>query len=801
MPDLRSGTPAGAHPSSLNKPPIILAQMRRLIVTEKNHAARRIALILSDNTQKTQTTGGVQVLSFSRGKDQYFVIGLRGHIILLDYPERYNNWDSVPPKELVYAKPEKTVDPSAKKIMNTLKDLVSGVDEIIVATDYDREGELIGAEALDQAEAKGTIRRARFSALTKGEIEKAFSDLTELDRKLASAAETRQLIDLAWGAALTRFISLASGQLGKDFLSVGRVQSPTLALIVDREREIAAFNPTPYWLVNADLRKETQFKASHKNGKFTDKNQAHAAVAKAKVAKTAMVKDFQESENEEWPPIPFSTTAFLMEANKIGLSPSQAMKIAEALYTDGYISYPRTDNTVYPPSLSLRNILEKLRKSEFSKEAEELLEQETLRPSRGKKSTTDHPPIYPVEAAKKGELKGHYWDVYELVTRRFLASVAPLCRTLITKVEFDIGGEPFLSEGYLVTFPGWRKYYPYYRYTEVKLPKLGVGDSVDMLRVHSTEKKTTPPERYSQGSLVKKMEDLGLGTKSTRHETIQKLYDRGFVKGARILEPTESGTAVIGALERHANDITSVKMTSHLETDMDMIAGGELEQAEVVEESQAMLEDIMTVLEKNKRQIGDDIKRALREQHTLGHCPKCETGHLIQIRMKNGSSFAGCTNYPECRNTYPLPRGMLILATNDKCEVCGGPKVKTIAKGQAPIVVCIDPSCAGAKKERYVGKCPQCGGDIRMIQSKKGKRFAGCSNYPNCKAIYPLPQQGKIIATGQSCDACQSPIIQVMMSNKGRWSLCLNMNCPKKAQKQAKKDEAAEEEKEKDPQQ
>src|SRR4030042_2134114 len=132
--------PVCAHPSTLNKPPIILAQMRRLIVTEKNHAARRIALILSDNTHKTQTNGGVQVLSFSRGKDQYFVIGLRGHIILLDYPERYNNWDSVPPKELVYAKPEKTVDPSAKKIMNALKDLASGADERIVATGTAAEG-------------------------------------------------------------------------------------------------------------------------------------------------------------------------------------------------------------------------------------------------------------------------------------------------------------------------------------------------------------------------------------------------------------------------------------------------------------------------------------------------------------------------------------------------------------------------------------------------------------------------------------------------------------------------------------
>ena len=763
--------------------------MRRLIISEKNHAARRIALILSDNTQKTRTVAGTPVLIFSKGQDDYFVLGLRGHIIELDYPDKYNDWSAVNPKDLVYAKPEKKVDPSAKKIMNALKDLAAGVDEIIVATDYDREGELIGAEALAEAKSTKRVRRAKFSALTKAEIERAFSELTDLDYKLAAAGETRQLIDLAWGAALTRFISLASGQLGKDFLSVGRVQSPTLALVVDRDKEIKAFVATPYWLVTADLKKESEFKASHKNGKFLEKEKAQLALSKAKQSKSAKVKEVKRTEKDEWAPVPFSTTLFLMDSNRLGLTAAQAMKIAEDLYTDGYISYPRTDNTVYPPSLSLRAILEKLKKSEFGAEAEEILSQESLRPSRGKKSTTDHPPIHPVEAARKGELKGHQWDVYELVTRRFLATLAPPCRSMTTEVELDIGGEPFLSEGYLVLSPGWRKYYPYYRVNEIRLPELSAGDSAEVLRVQSTEKKTTPPDRYSQGSLIKKMEDLGLGTKSTRHETIQKLYDRGFVQGSRMIEPTESGIAVISALEQHANDITNVKMTSHLESDMDMIANGELEQAEVVEESQAMLDDIMVVLEKHKKEIGEHVKKALREQHTLGQCPVCKTGHLLQIRMKSGSSFAGCSNYPACRNTYPLPHGMLILATEDTCSTCGAPKVKTIARGQAPVTICIDPKCPGAQKERYLGKCPSCGGDLRTIQSKKGKRFAGCSNYPKCKTIYPLPQQGRIIATDQICDACGSPLIQVLMSNKGRWTLCLNMSCPKKAQKNAKKEE------------
>ncbi|MBN1677928.1 MAG: DNA topoisomerase I [Candidatus Thermoplasmatota archaeon] len=761
--------------------------MRRLIITEKNHAARRIALILSDNTQKSRPIAGVPVLTFGRGDDEYFVLGLRGHIILLDYPDEFNQWDTVPPRDLVYAKPEKKVDPSARKIMNALKDLATGADEIIVATDYDREGELIGAEAIEEAEVSKPIRRAKFSALTKAEIERAFSQLADLDYRLSSAAETRQLIDLAWGASLTRFISLASGQLGKEFLSVGRVQSPTLALIVDREREIEAFKPTPYWLVTADLRKEAAFKASHKHGRFLDKDEAHSAAANAKKSKQAIVNEVSQKENEEWAPPPFSTTIFQIEANKLGLTPAHAMKIAEDLYTNGYISYPRTDNTVYPPSLGLKNILEKLRKSEFAKEAEEILAQETLRPSRGKKSTTDHPPIHPVDAATKGELKGHHWNVYELVTRRFLATLAPACRSMTTNVDLEIGGEPFTSEGYRIIYQGWRKYYPYYKVTEIELPPMTQGDAADVIRIHTAEKKTTPPDRYSQGSLIRKMEDLGLGTKSTRHETIQKLYDRKFVKGNRIIEPTESGVAVITALEKHANDITNVKMTSHLESDMDMIAAGELEQAEVVEESQAMLDDIMTVLEKHKKEVGDEIKKALREQHTLGRCPVCKSGMLTQIRARNGGSFAGCSNYPECKNAYPLPFGMLVLPTDAVCEVCGAPKVKTVARGQAPMTVCIDPKCKGAMKERFIAKCGSCGGNLSIIQSKKGKRFVGCSNYPKCNVIYPLPQQGKIIPTGQVCDACGSPVIQVLMQNRGRWTLCLNMKCPKKAEKKAKK--------------
>ncbi|MCJ7489214.1 MAG: DNA topoisomerase I [Thermoplasmata archaeon] len=766
--------------------------MRRLVICETNHAAQRIALILSDGSYKRLSIAGAPVLYFEKGRDNYHVIGLRGHIVELDYPDEFNDWEGTPPKKLVTAEPVKTVHPAAIRIMHALEDLSRGSDEIIIATDYDREGELIGVESLERLEIEAPIRRAKFSALTKGEVERAFGNLVDVDYKLATAAETRQYIDLAWGASLTRFMSLASGQRGSDFLSVGRVQTPTLALIVSREKGIREFVPIQYWTVTADLKKGTGFSASHKHGRFDEKDEATDVVARARRAKEAIVKSVEQEDKSEYPPPPFSTTVFLAEASKRGLTASQAMKVAEDLYTEGYISYPRTDNTVYPPSLSLKAILDKLRKSEFSEEVEEILSQKTIRPSRGKVSTTDHPPIHPVEAARKSELKGGRWTVYELVTRRFLATVAPHCKSKVTKVELDIGEEPFKVEGYEITSPGWRKYYPYYRVQEVILPEIKAGENIEVVRVHSSDKQTQPPPRFSQGTLIMEMERQGLGTKSTRHETVQKLFDRKFAKGTRI-EPTESGIAVVTALEDHARlhdeyKITDAKMTSHLEMEMDLIAKGEREQPDVIEESQAMLEDIIDVLEKNKKEIGDDIRKALMKQRSLGKCPECESGEIVEIKKRDGDSFAGCSQYPECRRTYPLPNGMLVQSANEPCDVCGAPKIRIVSKGQAPVVMCIDPKCKSSQKQRYIGKCPQCGGDMTTIQSRKGKRFTGCMGYPDCRTMFPLPQKGRIVPMGEACSECGAPVIKVWQKgNKVPWVLCVNMDCSKKTKKNEKK--------------
>ncbi|MCX6650991.1 MAG: DNA topoisomerase I [Methanomassiliicoccales archaeon] len=757
--------------------------MKRLVISEKSNAAARVATILSDGSAKRKSVHGVQVFNFERGEDEFFVVGLRGHIIELDYPPEFNEWSKVDPAELVRTAPAKRV--TALNILHTLSELAQECDEVIIATDFDREGELIGLETVNHLDKKPqNVRRVRFSALTKYEIENAFKQLTDPDHRLAESAETRQIIDLAWGAVLTRFISLASSQMGKNFLSVGRVQSPTLTLIVDRHRTISEFVPEPYWTVSAKMEKGHEFFGNHQANPFKDEKLAQTARQKADCG-SGKVVSMERKEKDEYPPAPFNTTSMLSEANKMGLSPSMAMKIAEDLYTSGYISYPRTDNTVYPRSLGLRNILEKLRKSDLGKEAEEILVQEQIRPSRGRVETTDHPPIYPTEAASKKDLKGAKWTLYELVTRRFLATLAPSARSESAKCVLDLGGEPFQADGYRLLYPGWRKYYLYWRVTEVLLPDLKADDLVAVKEVGCEHKETKPPARYSQGALLQEMERLGLGTKSTRHDIIQKLYDRKYVDGNDLI-PTLSGVAVVSALEKHAKIVTESRMTAQLEKDMDDIANGGSTQAEVVEESQDMLEDIVKVMTEHRKEIGDEIHKALQEQRFIGECPKCGKDLRI-IRTHKGSEFIGCSGYPECNVTYPKPGGALVQPSDEKCETCKLPMVRVIRRGSPVKVQCIDPDCQSNQGKDSVGDCPVCGKELRILYSRAGKRFIGCSGYPECKRTYPLPQFGVLEFLGQKCPECGAP--QLRVKGRGGWQFCANMDCPTSKRKKAEKAE------------
>jgi DNA topoisomerase-1 len=669
-----------------------------LVICEKNISAKRIAYILSGGNAKSTRVGNIPVYEFSKDNQYWKIVGLRGHILNLDFPAGFNKWNEVPPVELIDVKPLKKVN--EKAIAAALKSLSDKNPFLIVATDFDREGELIGVEVIDLLKEYNKeisqIKRAKFSAITNQEIKSAFDKLVEVDYNLSSAGESRQIIDLIWGAVLTRFISLTSHRYGKDFLSIGRVQSPTLALLVEREKEIENFVPETFWKIIATLKKDKTFDATHKEGQIWDENKANEIFEKVKSSNEATVTKCEKKMQKELPPTPFNTTTFLESASYLGFPAAKAMSIAEELYMYGLTSYPRTDNTVYPPSLNLKGIVQKLVNSNFSKEANMVLKNGRPYPTRGKKFTTDHPPIHPVGVPKNLKLNPSQERIYELICRRFLATLAKDAISETMDVSLDISDEEFKASGYRLIEANWRDIYTYFTEKRKPLPELIEGEKISVVKIKLKEDQTKPPKRYTQGSLIAKMEQLSLGTKSTRHEIINKLYFRKYITLSP-LAPTPTAFAVIEALGDY--DVVKPKMTATLEKDMDLISEGKKTLNETVDESRKMLTEVMKTLEKDKEKIRISIRNAEKEENTVGPCPKCGKNLIIRT-SKNNKRFVGCTGFPSCKNTYSLPQRGTIFVTDKLCKKCNTPIVKVKSKGKKSWELCLNSECDAKKPNK-----------------------------------------------------------------------------------------------------
>ncbi|GAB4281266.1 MAG: DNA topoisomerase I [Coriobacteriia bacterium] len=775
----------------------------RLVVSEKNIAARRIAEILAVGKPSADKVYTIPVYRFRRDGEDWVAIGLKGHIMEVDFPEDFKvdgktvetkRWNKESLRALVDAPIEK-VD-KEKQIIRALKNLAKKADSVVIATDYDREGELIGMDARSviwEVAPDMEVSRARFSALTKEEVEKAFSALGSVSEELAEAGEARQDIDLVWGAVLTRYLTLAANKAANrkwgKVLSAGRVQTPTLKLIVDREREREEFVPEDYWVVKAAFSAaDEEFQAGHRTARFKEEQAARAVLAAVEGNDSGTVVAVKRTKRSVRPPAPFNTTSLLAAAASEGIPPAQTMRIAEGLYMNGYISYPRVDNTVYPASLDIRHLLRNLSAvAAYREAANALLARSDLKPTRGKKETTDHPPIHPTGAADPDKLGPRDWKVYNLVARRFLATLSDPALIEATRVDIEVAGETFVAKGDVLVSPGFRAVYPYGMKKEEQLPPMNEGDQVVFVGAQVEAKQTQPPARFGQGKLIQEMEKLGLGTKATRHNTIQTLLEREYVQNDP-LEPTCRGITVIEALSEYAPRITLPEMTAELEADMDAIAESRASRKEVVEHSRVLLGEVMDTLLERFDDVGALLKKAADEDAKLGACPKSGHDLLVKYSPKNKSYFVGCAGYPDCEVTYPLPKASGYERVEEPCPVCGTPQVQIRQFRQRPRVLCLDPECpTWDEPEVVVGKCPTGdGGDLVVRRSPSTlKRFVRCTNHPECKVSYPLPQWGDVAPTGETCEPCGSPKVTVE-TRRGPWTICIDPECPTKEKRQAR---------------
>ena len=304
------------------------------------------------------------------------------------------------------------------------------------------------------------------------------------------------------------------------------------------------------------------------------------------------------------------------------------------------------------------------------------------------------PAIHPVGVPSGKQLTTEQHKIYELVCRRFLATLAKDAVSETSDVALDISGETFTASGYRLIEPNWKNIYSYFREKRKALPELEKGESIKVTKINLKEDETKPPKRYTQGSLIAKMEQLSLGTKSTRHEIINKLYGRKYIVGSPPV-PTSMAIAVVDAIADC--DVVKPKMTAQLETNMNAIAEGQKSLDDTVKESREMLTEVMKSLELDKEKIKTSITDALKEQNTVGKCPKCGKDLVIRVSKKR-KRFVGCTGYPDCSNTYSLPQNGGLTTTDKTCDTCGSPIVTVLMKGKRAWNLCLNPECPAKKK-------------------------------------------------------------------------------------------------------
>jgi DNA topoisomerase-1 len=684
------------------------------IITEKPDAASRIASALDlKGKAKKMEENGVPYYIAEREK-QIIVVPAIGHLYTVAEEKSGRNYYPVFSFRWV---PRYMAERGAKQIrawLETISKLAKDADTYIDACDYDIEGSIIGYCILKYAcgNKEDVAKRMKYSTLTKEELEKSYAELLpKLDFALIEAGRTRHEIDWLYGVNLSRALTIAAKDWSGKYatLSTGRVQGPTLRFLVAREKAIRSFVPTPYWQIKAEVEIEGQvFETEYEREVIETKREAENVVNDCR-GKDGFVENIEVKQFQQMPPTPFDIGALQSEAYSLfGYTPRRTLDIAQRLYLDALISYPRTSSQKLPPAINYEAILKSLSGvSEYKKLASELLTKKELKPNEGKKEDPAHPAIYPTGNLPERVLEEHERRIWDLVVRRFMAVFGEPAIRQSLKVCINVDGQRFFLRGRQTLKEGWLRFYePYVRSEEVLLPQLEEGQKIKIRRIILEDKFTKPPPRYNPGSLLKKMEEVGIGTKATRADIIQTLYDRKYVRDERMIV-TDLGFEVLDVLKKHCPTIVSIGLTKKLEERMDKIQADREKRENVLLNAIEILKPAVEELKAKEKIIGEQlsnaIKKARLEERIVGPCPLCGTGLLmILYSRKTGKRFIGCTNYfkKQCNAAFPLPQRGIARPLGRNCRGCGWPTVQVRIKGRRPWNLCFNPKCP-LKEEKH----------------------------------------------------------------------------------------------------
>ncbi len=742
---------------------------------------------MAENLVIVESPTKAKLLQKFLGKD-YAVLSSYGHI--RDLPSKKAEL-SKEQQKLPYAtlaidvahdyKPLYVSSPEKKKKIAALKQEMEPNTAIWLATDEDREGEAISWHILEVLNPKATnqIKRIVFHEVTKGAILDAMKAPRGIDLNLVNAQQARRILDRLVGYELSPLLwkKIRFG------LSAGRVQSVAVRLIVEREREIKAFVPEESWSLTAELAAEGKNftalfeKIDEKKVVLKNKDEADAVLAAIERQPFTVAK-IEEKEVRRNPAAPFTTSTLQQEASrKLGYSVKKTMQVAQKLYegiqlskgkegeSSGLITYMRTDSV----NLSEKALVDAkaLITSEYGPEF--ALEEPRRYKTKSKGAQEAHEAIRPTEVARTPErvqdaLTPDELKLYTLIWKRTVASQMAEAKLKQTGIDFAVIGKEgakkthtFRATGQVILFPGFMQVYLEGRDDDEEeagiLPELKEGQVLNPEKIVPEQHFTKPPARYTEASLVKKLEEEGIGRPSTYAPTISTIMARGYVlKEGKALHPSDTAFVVTDFLTEHFPNIVDVGFTAEMEDDLDEIAEGKEDYIKFLDTFYPPFKKV--IQEKDKTVKKSDV--VIEHDEELEPCPKC--GAKLVIKLSRFGKFVSCSTFPECDYSRPLEKPdpakeaelqqLQEKLKDEKCPECGAAMiVKTGRYGE--FLACTRyPKCKGTKAiEKQIGmKCPDCGeGEIIEKRTKRGKTFWGCNRFPKCKyATWDDPRKPKV---------------------------------------------------------